>query len=492
MIVVWDGMRPDFVREETTPTLWKLSREGVFFRNHHALYPSSTEVNGCGIATGLHPRRGGIVGNREYRPELDPKKPVSRETPEALIRGDELAGGKYLGLPTIAERVQASGHRTAIAGTKWGTVLQDRSRRRDSAAAKDSVVFFGRAALPESAMERFIEALGRFPKKVEFPNTPQDTWTTKALTDVLWRDGVPKFSLLWLSDPDFTQHHTAPGSPRALAAMKSSDKNLGAVLTTLEAKKVREKTDIFVVSDHGFATVERSVDVPQLLNEAGFSAVTKFTGDPLPGEIMVVGNGGSVFFYVIGRDPAVTQRLVDYLQQSSFAGVIFTREPAEGTFPLSHVAIDTAGAPDVVMSFRWHDAKNEFGVPGLIHADWKRDAGHGTHATLSKFDMHNTMVAAGPDLRRGLVDDLPTGTIDLAPTILHLLGIESSEQLDGRVLHEALVNSDAAEPKLGTERIEATRQLATGRWKQYLQVSRAGGTAYFDEGNGGFTAGSKP
>ena len=32
VVVVWDGMRPDFVSEKTTPTLWKLAREGVTFR----------------------------------------------------------------------------------------------------------------------------------------------------------------------------------------------------------------------------------------------------------------------------------------------------------------------------------------------------------------------------------------------------------------------------------------------------------------------------
>jgi predicted AlkP superfamily pyrophosphatase or phosphodiesterase len=42
VVVVWDGMRPDFVSEENTPALWKLSREGVTFHNHHPVYPSAT------------------------------------------------------------------------------------------------------------------------------------------------------------------------------------------------------------------------------------------------------------------------------------------------------------------------------------------------------------------------------------------------------------------------------------------------------------------
>ncbi len=76
VLIVWDGMRPDFVTEKYSPTLWKLSREGVTFRNHHAVFPSSTNVNGTAIATGVYPARNGWMANLEYRPEMDDRKPV--------------------------------------------------------------------------------------------------------------------------------------------------------------------------------------------------------------------------------------------------------------------------------------------------------------------------------------------------------------------------------------------------------------------------------
>ena len=63
VIVVWDGMRPDFVTEQNTPTLCKLAREGVTFRNHHAAYPSATMVNGTAMATGVYPGNSGIIAN---------------------------------------------------------------------------------------------------------------------------------------------------------------------------------------------------------------------------------------------------------------------------------------------------------------------------------------------------------------------------------------------------------------------------------------------
>src|SRR4029077_2152403 len=192
-------------------------------------------------------------------------------------------------------------------------------------------------------------------------------------------------------------------APAALAAIKSSDENLGRILSALDQKGLRESTDVFVVSDHGFSTIERAIDLRKILKEAGFDVATEFKSDPKPGQIMLVGNGGTVLFYVIGRDATVIRRLVEFLQQSDFAGVIFTRDQIEGTFGFDAARIEKQSAPDVALSFRWNDLKNQFGIPGMIDADWQRRAGEGTHATLSKFDMHNTLIAAGPDFQHGQV-----------------------------------------------------------------------------------------
>jgi arylsulfatase A-like enzyme len=323
----------------------------------------------------------------------------------------------------------------------------------------------------------------------------RDAWTTKAVTDLLWKDGVPALSVIWLGEPDLTEHEFAPGAPPALAAIKSSDENLAVVLAALDRQAARKTTDLFVVSDHGFSTIERSVDLRKVLSDAGFVAKTEFDDEPTPGDIMLVGNGGSVLFYVVGHDAIVTRRLVEFLQQSDFAGVIFTRQGLPGTFHLNDAKIDNPHAPDIVMAFRWNDSKNQFGAAGMIDADWQRKAGEGTHATLSRFDMHNTLIAAGPDFRRGQTDDLPTGNIDLAPTIVHILGIKAPQKMDGRVLSEAMVNIDRvpAAGKTEAQTIEAKRDFTTGTWRQSLRISRVGSTIYLDEGNGVFApnAGTK-
>src|SRR5438876_1226877 len=371
VVVVWDGMRPDFVSEQNTPALWKLSREGVTFRNHHAVYPSATMVNGTALVTGAYPGKNGIIANHVYRPDIDPQDAVDVEISAVVKKGDELSGGKYISVPTIPELVQRPGGRTVIAAAKTVGLWLDRhvagrfskpsepasplaEGERMKVRGSRSVTLFAGKSLPSDALAPITAALGPFPSG----HLQHDAWTMKALTDLLWKDCMPGLSILWLGEPDLTQHESAPGAPAVLGAIKSADENLACVLSALDQSRsggTRETTDVFVVSDHGFSTIERSIDLRKILNDAGFTAKTEFTDEPKPRDIMLAGNGGCVLFYVTGHDEKIIRRLVEFLQQSDFAGVIFTKHPMEGTFSLDQAKIANDRSPDVVMSFRWKD-----------------------------------------------------------------------------------------------------------------------------------------
>lgn len=487
VVIVWDGMRPDFVSEQNTPTLWKLARDGVTFRKHHSVFPTATNVNGAALATGVYPNRNNLLANREFRPQIDPRRDFEHGDPAVIRKGDEITGGKYLAAPTVAEIVRAAGRRTAIAGTKSVTLLHDRRAEWTIATSKNSLTRFAAAPMPASLREATLQVLGRFQTESADTGDQRSTYATRALTEIMWRDGIPAFSLLWLNEPDLTQHDLAPGAEASLAAVRSSDRNLAMVLEALSKKKARETTNVMVVSDHGFSTIERSIDFPAELRKAGFDAVASFSAAPKAGQIMVVGNGGTILFYVIERDRTVTARLVEWLQHSDFAGVIFARETFEGTFPLEFARANTADAPDVLVALRWNAKPNRFGVPGHIISDNFRKAGEGTHVTLSEFDVHNTLIAAGPDFRKEFASDLPSGNIDLAPTILHLLGLDAPDKFDGRVLAEA-IEGRSFKPESSSKTLDAARKFSSGEWRQHLRVSTVGEALYIDEGNGSFSS----
>ena len=456
VLVVWDGLRPDSVNGTNTPTLAKLAREGVFFANHHAVYVSSTEVNGVTLATGAYPARTGILANREYRTAIDPLKSVAIESPETIRKADELTTGHYLGLPTLPEILRAAGRTVAVVGAKPIAKLFDRKR-------------------PES----FVST-----SKFAAPNTKTDIEATSRLIGGLWDNGVPSFSLLWLSEPDVSQHDSGLGSPKALAALRGSDQNLARVFDELQAKGVRDKTDVLVVSDHGFSTASRTVDLAAVLTNAGFAATREFKKAPKPGEILIVELGGSAMFYVIGHDPVATRKLVEFLQQQDFTGVIFTREPLPGTFRLEAARMDTIDAPDIVVALRWSADPGSNGVLGMVVSDAGRAPGQGVHASLSRFDMRNTLIAVGPDFRRGMTNSLPTGNADVAPTILSILGVKPEHATEGRELSEALVGRAFPKVPVVLRTLEATCDVGARRWHQYLRVIEVAGVTYLDEGNG--------
>jgi len=483
VVVVWDGMRPDFITEQYTPTLHKLAQEGVFFGNHHAVYLSATEVNGTALATGAYPSHSGIMANKEYRPSIDGLKAVGTEASETVRASDRLTNGRYLKLPTISEILQNSGCQTAIAGTKGVALLHDR-KERDEHYGSGKILYTDKT-LPTNAWTGLIKAIGPYPKSAQ-PNAGRDEWTTRALVGPFWKDGVPKFSLLWLSEPDFSQHDFGAGSETAQAALKSSDRNLARVLDELDKRSLRGKTDIIVVSDHGFSTITQTVDVAKALQSAGFKAAREFKRPPSKNDILAISNGGATLLYIIGHDSKLIRKVVGFLQSQEFSGVLFTRKPVAGAFTLDQAGLNTPNAPDIVVALHWSPDKSSNGTPGLVFCDDSgRKPGQGMHVTLSRFDMRNTLIASGPDFRHGAVDELPTGNVDIAPTILWILGIKPPKRMDGRVLTEALTIDG---PKVGapkTTRIETTHRLEKSVWRQYLQRTELNGVVYFDEGNGG-------
>jgi arylsulfatase A-like enzyme len=341
--------------------------------------------------------------------------------------------------------------------------------------------------MPATLREETLRLLGPFPIEPSTTDEPRNSYATRALTEIMWRDGVPAFSLLWLSEPDQIQHDTSPGSEASLAAIRVSDRNLALVLDALARKDARKNTDIFVVSDHGFSTIERAIDFPAELRKAGFDATTAFKETPKRGQIMVVGNGGTILFYVIDHDRDVTGRLIEWLQHSDFAGVIFARDKFEGTFSLETVRANTTEAPDVLVALRWNSKPNRFGVPGQIVTDSARKSGEGSHASLSEFDVHNTLIAAGPDFRERFTTRLPSANVDIAPTVLRILGLDASQKFDGRVLVEGM-EEKAERIEALSKTMQVSRKFPGGEWQQHLRVSLVGETVYIDEGNGSFTA----
>ena len=96
-----------------------------------------------------------------------------------------------------------------------------------------------------------------------------------------------------------------------------------------------------------------------------------------------------------------------------------------------------------------------------------------THGTLGPRDQRTVLVLAGAGIRPG-APDLPAGVVDLAPTVLALLGLPPLPDADGRPLAESF--ADGPKPATVAVRTEQVALLPGG----VLHRHQVGGTVYLD------------
>jgi arylsulfatase A-like enzyme len=186
-----------------------------------------------------------------------------------------------------------------------------------------------------------------------------------------------------------------------------------------------------------------------------------------PRALVIAVNGGSDYIYAPDRDAATVRKAVEFLQTRSEIGAIFvdTRYgELPGTLPLNLIHVEnTAGRnPDVIVSYDYDAAAVIGGVKGTEYSgSLLNNSYRGMHGSFSPVDVHNTLIAYGPDFREGLKDPLPTGNVDVAPTLAGILGL-TLPQADGRPLLEALRNGPRVEDYQVVSRTLRPRSTATG------------------------------
>src|SRR5258708_19741230 len=114
LLMVWDGMRPDFVSAELTPNLWQLAQQGVWFERSHAVYPTLTRANSPAISTGCRPGRAGVPGNSFCLPSTGSLATYSSGDAANLQRLADADGHPILLVDTLADRVHPA-CRTTVA-----------------------------------------------------------------------------------------------------------------------------------------------------------------------------------------------------------------------------------------------------------------------------------------------------------------------------------------------------------------------------------------
>jgi arylsulfatase A-like enzyme len=73
----------------------------------------------------------------------------------------------------------------------------------------------------------------------------------------------------------------------------------------------------------------------------------------------------------------------------------------------------------------------------------------------------------GPGISAGRRSDLPSGTIDIAPTVLAALGLATPDSMTGRVLTEAFAARSGVPSVSDVERWDERSPAGTLSWSAY-------------------------
>jgi predicted AlkP superfamily pyrophosphatase or phosphodiesterase len=244
----------------------------------------------------------------------------------------------------------------------------------------------------------------------------------------------PGLLLLHLLVTDVIQHRYGPQSPAADTALALADARVADLVRALDTAGIREKTTLFVVSDHGFARPFKLINPNVILRKAGLLR-------PRPRRrAQSVSEGGTAFVYLTEPTTAQGDRAAVIALLRGLEGIAAILEPAQyAALGLPNPAGNPQMGDLLLVAKEGYAFSDEFFEDDDITP---LSISLGSHGNLSTDPhMNGVLVAWGrrikPRMKLGLVD-----IIDVAPTIATLLG-ENLTGADGKVLREML--SDANE-----------------------------------------------
>lgn len=464
LLIVVDGLRPDYVTAEVMPNLTALGQRGVVFNRHHAVYPTVTRVNASSISTGAYPATHGLMGNSVFFPKVDPARFLDTADRNSLLK-IEASETRLLTAPTLGESLQAAGRKMLVvsSGSSGSSFLNNHT------VAGGAILHY-QYVLPE-ALEQDMKSLGPPPTDAD-PVGALDRYAVDAFLKVGIPRVDPSVTVMWLSDLDSTAHSKGVGAPETIKVLRQVDSEIARIEDGLKAAGLFESYDIWVTSDHGFSTHTGAVDLSVLLKP--------FARSLDDGAPRLVTSGGAI--YVRDSDPAVVSAIASVLQKTPGVGAIFTRESVPdsyegsvaGTLSFHAASWGHERSAQILFSPDWSDQSNGYGMKGAVAA-----GGVAGHGSSSPWDVHNTLIAAGPDLTAGRTFETPSANVDLSPTFLRLLGLPIPPSVQGRVLEEALVHGNAPEAA-AVQRTEHTVRSSDGVYTVTANFSilMAGGKAY--------------
>ena len=453
LIVIVDGLRPEYVTPEIMPRLSAFRDRGFAGEAHHAVYPTVTRVNSSSISTGSYPQTHGLTGNTMFVPIAADRVLSTGEKSDLDIMESAL-DEQLLTAPTLGEILAEHGKKVfaASSGSSGSGYLMN---HRLGLGGLVHYAFI----LPDTLEPAVHQILGTPPIMAQQPNIPRVQYAIDAILEV----GIDYLNadafLLWITEPDGTAHANGIGAPKTIEALQAVDEQIGRMLDELGRRDLLESTTIFFTSDHGFSTNIGQQSITDLLIENGLKASRE--------SMDVVLAGGAI--HILEDKETLFPQIIRLLQDTPWIGPVFTREEQPGTLPFSAVFWDHDRSADILTSYNWTRGINAHGYMGET-----MNPGVAGHGSTSPFDIRTFFAIGGAHIKTRATSNVPSSNVDLAPTVLHLLGLPVAASMDGRVLTEALISTprpdsatviyDALTAETEGYTLRLDRSMVNGKW----------------------------
>jgi phosphonoacetate hydrolase len=477
VVVVFDGLRPDMVTPELMPRLSAFGATSSWFREARSVFPSMTRVATTSIATGAMPRVHGIVGNAFYCPEALPEHAIDTSLLADIARAEARLGRSLYDAPTFADALAKAGKRLSIVHTGSAGSALALNPRADVHGHWTFAMLGAQHTRTPHAVEEAVTSFGPLPER-DLPRFAETAYAANVFCDIVLKEQQPDVALIWFNEPDTSYHYKFIGAPETLAVMNAADEAFGLILDTIAVMPGADDTAIIVASDHGQISSHGTFDIARALTEAGHPA--RSSGNrSLEGAKLAVTGGNMGEIRVLDGDMDRRDAIARWLMAQDQIGMVFMpsddplRGTLEGTLPSSLLGIDHARQPELLYVLRSDVSADPYGYPGLGLITGGVPVGGGMHGGLNRHELNTVLMLGGTACRTPGVSAAPCGIIDIAPTILDLLGLAPLPSMEG----SSLLGVDAADPGMSEEFV-----AANGTFRQSLRRSKRDGRFFLAHG----------
>lgn len=408
LMVSIDGLRPlDIIEADKrglkVPNLKSFLSDGAYASGVKNVLPTVTYPDHTTLVTGVWPAVHGIANNTTFDPE------------------DKNMGGWYwyssdIKVPTLWDVVHAK--HEVVASLGWPVSVGNPSIDYNipeywRAANAEDLKLIDALSVPFGIGAVVGKAAG-VPVAAAFGEKPQHDVAKAKLAAAMIAEEKPEFFTLHLSSVDGEQHEFGPGSPEAHTAIETVDSAVGALIAA--AQKAEPDVVVAIVSDHGFAAVDKEVNLVRPFVDAGLVKLDADGKKVVSWQVMPWNAGGSSLIVLANpADEAVKAKVKAVLDK-------LAADPKSGVAKVIDAKGIAALGGNAKASFFVDYTLGYYGGDSIVVPMVSKSSLKGTHGYFPTHpEMRATFMIKGPGIAHKALGEIDMR--DIAPTLAQIMDV---------------------------------------------------------------------